>query len=90
MLYHSLLLVFCSLRRQPLQWVAQCCQLKENTAIFTISSKGANGCVPILLAAFYKNVLNLDLDHDLNLFRHTFRFELARINPINIETIWYS
>jgi hypothetical protein len=29
--------------------------------------------------------LNLDLDHDLNLFYHTFRSELARINPINVE-----
>jgi hypothetical protein len=29
--------------------------------------------------------LNLDLDHDLNLAPHTFRSELARINPINIH-----
>ncbi len=34
--------------------------------------------------------LNHDLDLDLNLSPHTFRSELARINPINIETIWYS
>ena len=30
-------------------------------------------------------VLNLNLDPDLDLSSHTFRSELARINPINIE-----
>ena len=37
-------------------------------------------------------VLNLDLNLNLNLdlSSHTFRSELARINPINIEKISYS
>ena len=55
--------------------------------------RSGEGCVAslefILLTEELIN-LNLDLDLDLNLSPQTFRSELARINPINIETIWYS